>query len=255
VRTQLRVIHALIIRETRTRFGESRLGYGWALIEPILHILMLSLIFAVIMDSAPPIGRHFFVFYYTGLMPYHMFVHTSCNLTFAITSNGSLLQLPLVSTFDVILARALLELATDLVVAVVLFAGLYAFGVGALPHNLWGVGEAIVLVWLFSCGLGFINAVANAFCKSWDKLWVQLVRVLYFASGIFYVPTIMPDWMRDILVWNPVLQAVDWFRASFFTGYAPYWLDRPYLVAVALLTLLGGLALERGLRRHLSEPQ
>ena len=31
-------IHALIIRETRTRFGDARLGYGWALIEPVLHI-------------------------------------------------------------------------------------------------------------------------------------------------------------------------------------------------------------------------
>ena len=42
LQTQVRVIQALIIRETRTRFGEARLGYGWALLEPVLHILMLS---------------------------------------------------------------------------------------------------------------------------------------------------------------------------------------------------------------------
>jgi capsular polysaccharide transport system permease protein len=47
--TQGRVVHALIIRETRTRFGDSKLGYGWALLEPIAHILMLSLVFAVLM--------------------------------------------------------------------------------------------------------------------------------------------------------------------------------------------------------------
>src|SRR5205085_8269171 len=52
--TQARVIHALIIRETRTRFGESKLGYGWALLEPVLHILMLSLVFAVMMRGRPP---------------------------------------------------------------------------------------------------------------------------------------------------------------------------------------------------------
>jgi hypothetical protein len=38
LQTQSRVIHALIIRETRTRFGDSKLGYGWALLEPMLHI-------------------------------------------------------------------------------------------------------------------------------------------------------------------------------------------------------------------------
>ena len=59
----------------------------------------------------------------------------------------------------------------------------------------------------------------------------------------------MPDWIRDMLAWNPVLQAVDWFRASFFADYVPHWLDRSYLAAVAGLVLLAGLALERGLRR------
>jgi capsular polysaccharide transport system permease protein len=48
----VRVIHALIIRETRTRFGDSRLGYGWALIEPVLHIALLWVIFCDSQNSA-----------------------------------------------------------------------------------------------------------------------------------------------------------------------------------------------------------
>jgi tetratricopeptide (TPR) repeat protein len=66
--TQCRVILALVIREARTRFAEAKLGYGWALLEPILHILMLSLVFAVLMRGQPPIGREFFIFYYTGII-------------------------------------------------------------------------------------------------------------------------------------------------------------------------------------------
>ncbi len=142
--TQCRVIYALIIRETRTRFGDSTLGYGWALLEPILHILMLSLVFAVLMHGRPPIGTQFFIFYYTGIIPYHLFVHSSSSMTYAVTSNGSLLQLPLVSTFDVIIARGLLELATDLLVAVILLAGFGAIGLGTMPDDfagLCGVGR------------------------------------------------------------------------------------------------------------------
>ncbi len=254
LRTQWRVVHALIIRETRTRFGDSTLGYGWALLEPILHILMLSLVFAVLMHGRPPIGTQFFIFYYTGIIPYHLFVHTSSSMTFAVSANGSLLQLPLVSTFDVILARGLVELVTDLLVAVILLAGFGALGQAVLPNDFVGVSGAIATVWLLGCGCGFINAVINAFFKSWDKIWAQLTRILYFCSGIFYVPGMMPDWIRDILAWNPVLHAVDWFRASFFTDYQPHWLDRSYLAAVAILSLLVGLGLERGLRRRLHEP-
>jgi ABC-type polysaccharide/polyol phosphate export permease len=206
------------------------------------------------MHGRPPIGDQFFIFYYTGIIPYHLFVHTSTSMTYAITSNGSLLQLPLVGTFDVLMARALLELLTDTLVAVILLTGFGAIGLGALPQDLTGVSASLIAVWLLGCGFGFINAVVNAFTKSWDKIWAQLTRLLYFCSGIFYVPGMMPDWIRDILAWNPVLHGVDWFRSSFFREYEPHWLDRSYLAAVAVAALLAGLGLERGLRRRLYEP-
>jgi ABC-type polysaccharide/polyol phosphate export permease/predicted Zn-dependent protease len=251
---QSRVVHALIIRETRTRFGDSALGYGWALLEPVLHISLLSLVFSVVMHGQPPIGNHFFIFYYTGIIPYHIFVHTSSSMTYAVSANSALLQLPLVGTFDVILARALLELSTDILIAVILLAGFATIGLPALPHDFGGLAAAVAATWLFACGCGFINAVVNAFFKAWDKIWTQLTRMLYFGSGIFYVPGMMPDWVRERLAWNPILQGVDWFRSSFFADYTPHWLDRVYLVGAALFVLTAGLTLERGLRRGLYEP-
>jgi capsular polysaccharide transport system permease protein len=255
LRSQLRVIYALMLRETRTRLADSKLGYGWALLEPVLHIGMLSLVFAVMMRGRPPIGDKFFIFYYTGIIPYHLFVHTSSSMTNAIIGNGAVLQLPLVSTFDVVMARGLVEIVTDIVVAIILLAGFFAAGIGLLPHDLPALSASVIVVSLFGCGIGFINAVINAFFKSWDKIWAQLTRTLYFCSGIFYVPGMMPDWVRDILVWNPILHAVDWFRSSFFPEYEPHWLDRFYLTIVAVVSLAVGLCLERGLRRYLYEPQ
>ena len=73
-------------------------------------------------------------------------------------------------------------------------------------------------------------------------------------TGIFYVPGMMPDWVREGLAWNPVLQAVDWFRSSFFADYTPHWLDRGYLLAAGGVALSAGMALERALRRRLYEP-
>jgi len=251
---QFRVLQALIIRETRTRFGESRLGYGWALLEPLLHILMLSAVFALLMHGRPPIGTHFFIFYLTGLIPYFLFVHSSSAMTHAIVANVALLQLPLVTTFDVILARGLLEVVTDVLVAAILLAGFAVAGLPAVPADCWSPAVAAGTAAALGVGCGFVNAVVNRWCKSWDKIWVQLTRVLYFFSGIFYVPGMMPDRMREILTWNPVLQAIDWFRSGFFANYQPHWLDCRYAVIAAALALLVGVGAERGLRRGLSEP-
>jgi capsular polysaccharide transport system permease protein len=254
LRSQCRVIRALIIRETRTRFGDSRLGYGWALLEPILHIALLSVAFSVLMHGQPPIGSHFFLFYYTGLVPYHVFVHTSSGMAYAITSNGALLQLPLVTTFDVIAARGLLEFMTDMIVAAIVLALLTAIGVGGVPDDLWGPAAAFLAAALLGCGVGYVNAVLSVLWRGWDKIYAQVTRALYFVSGIFYVPAMMPDWARDALAWNPLLHAIDWFRAGFFAAYEPHWLDRSYLAILGVIALLAGVSLERGLRRKLSEP-
>jgi capsular polysaccharide transport system permease protein len=133
-------------------------------------------------------------------------------------------------------------------------AGILAIGIGYLPADFVSLAAALGLVWLFACGCGFVNAVLNAWSKSWDKIWNQITRILYFCSGIFYVPGMMPGWIRNILSWNPLLHGIDWFRSSFFVNYEPFWLDRTYLALAAGLTLLAGLAFERGLRRRLYEP-
>jgi ABC-type polysaccharide/polyol phosphate export permease/Tfp pilus assembly protein PilF len=254
LRTQRRVIRALIIRETRTRFADYKLGYGWALLEPILHIALLSVMFAVLMHSRPPIGRHFFLFYYTGLIPYLMFVHTSSGMSHAITGNAPLLRLPPVTSFDAIAARGLLEIMTDVVVAIILLVGFMSLGLAQMPDDLWGPSMALLVTAALGCGLGFVNAVMTVFWRSWEKAYNQVLRVLYFISGIFYVPAMMPEWARHVLAWNPLLHAVDWFRAGFFASYQPHWLDRPYLVILATVALLGGLSLQRCCRRRLSVP-
>ncbi len=179
-------MHALIIRETRTRFGESRLGYGWAVIEPLVHITVLWVMFSLLMHGQPPpIGRSFFVFYFTGLFPYHLFIHTSGNMVHAIPNNGSLLQLPLVTKFDVVLARGIVEVVTDLVVALILLSGFCALGFAGAPDDVWNACLALIAIAGLGCGTGFVNAMIGQRIRSWDKIWVQATRVLYFASGIF----------------------------------------------------------------------
>ena len=124
----------------------------------------------------------------TGLVPYHIFVHTSSGMSHAIIGNGPVLQLPPVTTFDVIAARGLLEIITDLIVAVILLVGFGAIGLAAMPDDLWGPAMALLVTAGFGCGCGYINAVLTVFFRSWDKTYSQLTRILYFISGIFYVP-------------------------------------------------------------------
>ncbi len=250
--TQRRVLGALLLREVRTRFGESRLGYIWALLEIGIHIGVLAMIFPFTMHGKPPIGDSFFFFYFTGLVPYLLFSHVVSHVGHSIKQNQPLLELPQVTNIDVVLARGLLEFVTILIVAGIFLVGFIAFDTpSAVPASPANMMAALFVSWALGMGFGAITAVINVFTHVWDSIFQVLVRLLYFASGIFYVPAMMPEWARDILVWNPLLHTVDWFRTSFFTTYHPHWFEPAYPVVVAVILILVSMVTEFALRKQI----
>lgn len=255
VATQVRIIAALVLRETKTRFGRERLGYAWALLEPIAHIALLSLVIGSMAHGMPPIGQSFVVFYFSGIIPYHLVTHTGSQLSSAVAANRSLLQLSLVTPNDVLIGRALLEITTELVVAIILLGMFLAVGLNAQPDNYLKVAGAFGIMGVLGWGLGTINCVIECFIPSWEKLWGNIIRIMYFSSGIFYIPSSMPSVIRDILVWNPVLQGIEFYRSGWFSGYSPPWIDLSYLMIVTGFIFVVGQIMERALRRQMMEPE
>ena len=248
---QMRVISALVLRETRTRFGHSKIGYAWALLEPIASVYILLLVYQMF-GRHTPVGTSLELFFITGFMPYMIYDRTATRLAGAITANKALLNLPIVKNVDVIFGRAILELATELVVLFLMLGGLAVAGIeDAIPRDPLRLAAAIGMCWLLGIGIGSLNAVLNVLIKSWDNVFRLVTRPLYLLSGIFFMPEKLPSPFNEWFLWNPVLHGVEWFRSGFYEDYGKYSLDRGYLTIWVLTSLLLGFVLERKMRRKL----
>ena len=75
---QLRVIFALLLRETRTTFGNSSLGYLWAILTPAVGVGLLVLIFSFA-SRQPPFGQSLALFFATGFLTYEFYSKLSIN--------------------------------------------------------------------------------------------------------------------------------------------------------------------------------
>jgi ABC-type polysaccharide/polyol phosphate export permease/Tfp pilus assembly protein PilF len=243
-----RVAYAIMLRDIRTRFGHMRLGYLWAILEPIAHLLTLGTMFFELNSAPPPVGDNLFLFYVTGLIPYLMYSHVSYDVMGAAEANNVLLLLPIVKRTDVMVAQAVRQLATELCVGIVIFATSGLLGQQALPADLLTCAVAVLLLWVLAIGVGAIGMVVSDLFPSYRAFYDAMVRLLYFASGIYFSPLAMPDWVRAWLVWNPILQGIDLFRSGFFAQYEPHWLDVNYLLLCAIATIGIGFAMERSLR-------
>ena len=252
---RLRVVEALLLRETRTMFSTSRLGYAWALVEPLSHVLLLSAVFFFLgHDSQPPIGDTMLTFYMTGVLSFLFFAHLTERAMDLAANNRSLLQVPAVGLFDILAGKAVLSATTDLVVAFITFAFLIAVGVGQVPEDPAAMIACYLVLFLFACGVACVNLVVSAFGSAWEKLWPSLLRIQYFTCGVFYHPLDMPEDIRALILLNPLVHVTEWMRQGYFHGYESPFLDIPYLLQWTIGTLLLGSALfaasARQLRGH-----
>ena len=245
--TQLRVIGALVLREMRTRFGRTSLGYLWAVVSPVFGIAILATLYTAI-GRAVPVGDSLPLFLATGLLSYRTFTGLTQRMLSAISSNAALFAFPIVKPLDAIFARSLLETMTSLGACFIVLGGIWALGFGTLPTKPLEVAAAFCAMAMLGTGVGTINAIVGRFSPAWDRLFSLFQRPLFFVSGIFYLPEAVPQPFLSWLLWNPLLHGVEWFRAGYYTDYGLHTLDRGYLLTCGLATMLIGLAAERALR-------
>ncbi|MBN2344409.1 MAG: ABC transporter permease [Deltaproteobacteria bacterium] len=247
---QLHVIHALILRETRSRFGKYNLGYIWAFVSPLSTIALFWGMFAI-GKRAPHAGMDPIGFLSTGFLPYYIFTGCQAKAGAAVQSNKALLYYPQVHPLDLVAARAILETVTLTIVFFFLML-LNTIYTQHLPlesslQTLSGLGLAALL----GTSLGLVFCAIKIEFPTFDHLIGPLMRPLFWTSGLFFSVSEIPGWTRDLLLWNPVLHIVEFTRDGWFRNY-----DSPYhSYEYVLLWILGlgfvGLFLEKLTRRKI----
>jgi capsular polysaccharide transport system permease protein len=250
VTIQGRVLLALMLRESRTRYGRQRVGYLWALIEPILHIAAFYAIFQYTLRIVP-LGHSLPMFLATGLATYLGFANLMRRTKGGLASNEALLTYPIVSVMDVFLGRALLELATWVSVSFIILGALILSGLDPAPHSILMMVSAVFLLFGIGFGVGVLIGIVAQFLPSLDNLISVPLRMLYFTSGVFFLPDALPPGARDILAWNPVLQGITLFRMGYYGNYDSHMLDLKYLIIWSAMSLLAAFVVERLTRKAL----
>ena len=245
------VIVAVLLRETKTRFGRTRFGYLWAFIEPSVYVGLFIFIRHQL-QTVTPFGENLALFFLTGLLFFRVFSSISTRVLSAVTANRALLAYPPVKPLDVILARVLLETLTMLTVFFIFMAFLAMTIDRKLIFHMESFAAAITCLVLLSTAFGVFNAVFSVIMPSWERIWTMLRLPILLLSSVFYVPTSLPPLGQSIISWNPLLHCIEWLRTSTYLTYDPM-LSRSYVIGFGLTLLALGLLLERFTRKKLLE--
>ena len=246
----VRTIAALILREMATTYGRSPGGYLWAVLEPVAGIALLSLVFSVGFH-APALGISFPMFYATGMIPFVFFTDITGKLAQAINFSRALLAYPRVTFLDAILARFLLNAATQVMVGYIVLAGLlFSFETRAVlnPH---AIMAAYAMLAVLSFGVGTINCFLMTRFPVWQRVWSVAMRPMFIVSCIFFLFETIPQPYRDYLWFNTLVHVTGIMRRGFYPSYDAAYASPAYVIGLGLGLGVAGLLFLRRYHRTL----
>jgi lipopolysaccharide transport system permease protein len=234
------LVYFFVWRDIKIRYKQTAIGAAWAVLQPLLTMLIFSLFFGRL-AHIPSEGLPYPIFYYSALLPWMYFAAALQNATNTIVENQRVitkvyfprLALPLASVLS-----GLVDFGVSFAMFVVL---MIYYGIRPTPALLW-FPAFILLAILTALGVGLWLSALNALYRDVRYVLPFLVQFWLFASPVAYPASLVPQKWRWLYGLNPMAGVIEGVRWS-LTGHTSPPGRLIFVSTAAVLVLLAsGLA-------------
>ncbi|WP_298293006.1 ABC transporter permease [Thiomonas sp.] len=237
---QGRVIWALTMREVITRFGREGLGAFWLIAEPAMFIVGVMVIFSHIEAHATySIAEYLAVSYPTLLF----WRNGTGRVTKALEINRSLLHHQPIRPIDIIYSRILLEFSGAAGSAFVLYLIFIQLGICHWPADVLTMALGYLLIIWFSFAFVLIMAALAELSETVERVSHIILYLMLPFSGVFIPLYAVPEQFRDILLYFPLVDAVEYFHDGYYGARMTTYYHLDYTLFVILIMTLFAYAM------------
>jgi ABC-type polysaccharide/polyol phosphate export permease len=250
----LRVFHArellwnLTLRELRTKYRRSFLGWAWSMLNPLATVAIYAFVFGVLFESNVPAGdpsglSGFAYFLLCALLPWNFFSLIANLGMSSISVNAGLVRRvafprEVLVFSNVLHACVQFSIELGLLCVVLLIAGS-----PILPWLPFVVLTSVLLA-VFASGFALALSTLSVFFRDITYLWTIFVQVWFFLTPVVYAPQLVedraPDWVRAILELNPMGAFVTTFRDLLYDATWPSLGNTLTMVVAATVSIIAG---------------
>lgn len=229
----------LAYRDYRVRYAQTVLGFTWALIQPLLTLLIFILVFqkAVKVDTGP---IPYALFALTGMWAWSYFAYVITQAGQSIVSSQALVTKIYFPRLIIPLSKGIVGLIDFLIVLLLLVLLLvwYRFvpGIQVLTLPLW-----IIAVVLFSMAAGTWFSALTIRFRDLQYVIPFLVQIGLYLSPVGYPSSQIPEQYRTLYYLNPMAGIIDGFRWSLLGTALPEPRYLLYSGGIILLLFLSGI--------------
>lgn len=234
----------LTYKAIRTRYAQSALGIGWAVIQPVATMIVFTLVFGKMVEVSSD-GAPYAVFSFAALVPWTYFQNALTEAVASLINQQDMLSkiyFPrLILPISIVLARLL-----DLVISLALLVGILAW-YRMVPN--WGIClmPLFILMMIFSAaGLGLLLGAMAVQYRDINYGMSFLAQLLMYAAPVVYPASLVPDQYRIFYALNPMVGVIEGFRSALLgTNPMPWDLILPGLATSVIMLIAGALYFRR----------
>lgn len=207
------ILSELIKKGIRLKYRRSYLGILWSLLEPLLTMIVLTIVFGTLMGEH---DRSFPVYILSGRLLYGFFSQSTTAALKSIRANSSIIKKVYVPKMLYPLSSILFNFIIFMISLIVLAFVSVVLGVYPTFYLIQVVVSLIVLL-LLSLGCGLILSTIGVFFRDMEYLWTVALMLIMYTCAIFYrANRLLTSKWGFVLKANPLFCVIQTFRSAIF---------------------------------------
>jgi lipopolysaccharide transport system permease protein len=208
--TYRELLYFLVWRDVKVRYKQTVLGAAWAVLQPILAMIVFTLIFGRL-AGLPSDGVPYPLFVYTALLPWQLFAFALTESSNSLVSNQHLIRKVYFPRLIIPISAVLVGLVDFAISALVLGGMMVFYGVHPAPTAILFLPFLLLAV-ITALGMGLWLSALNIKYRDVKYVVPFLAQFWMFATPVVYSSHSVPEKWRVLYGLNPMAGVVDGFR-------------------------------------------
>jgi len=244
------LVRNLVAKDLKVRYKSSFLGFVWSLLNPLLMMVIYTVVFTRILPSGI---EHFEVFIFTALLPWNWCQRSLSLCATSLVDNRAIINKVYFPRILLPISAVASEAVNFLLALPALFLLMLLFGIPITPWVAYlpvlMIIQAILLV-----GLGLILAALNVTFRDTGVILDVLLTAWFFLTPIFYnIQQISSDAAPWVYRLNPMASIIEQYRTILYKSGRPDFLFDIRAAATAILIFAIGYVFFTRRNRRLGE--
>lgn len=220
-----------ILKDFRGKYKKSFLGVLWSFINPLLQLVIYSVVFSFIMRGDIP---HYTVFLVVALIPWTFFSTTLVQSTNTIVVNGGILKKVYFPRIILPISTVTSNLINFLISCVIVLGALLISGIGFSWYMLL-LPVVILLEYLLALGFAFILSAITVYIRDLEYFINVLIMLWFYLNPIVYSVDLIPAKLLPLFNLNPMLHVLNMYRDILYYQQMP---NMTILVSMLIFSIL-----------------